>query len=171
MNRTAAAHAARGSRFLIESLSKLSILGSSVGPGRSPSGVFFSDISVSTSSFAPAPPLLRPAGVSSSPAVRGARLPLRGADPAPEVDWGASRRGFAFPKDARSTARGSLSYYSLLITLLSKLAILVVDGGGLEYHSMAHSLAPAPLHSPGGSVLPSTPGPSLLRHQRSDVGS
>ena len=31
-----------------------------------------------------------------------------------------------------------------LITLLSKLAILVVDGGGPEYHSMAHSFAPAP---------------------------
>ena len=47
----------RGALFLIESLTKLSILGSSVGPGRSPSGVFFSNISVSTSSFAPAPPL------------------------------------------------------------------------------------------------------------------
>ena len=77
MNRTAAAHTARGSLSYRVLISKLSILGSSVGPGRSLSGVFFSDISVSTSSFAPAPPLLRPAGISSSPALdaRGCPLP------------------------------------------------------------------------------------------------
>src|SRR5215212_7067756 len=74
LNRMAAAHTARGSLFLIESLSKLSILGSSVGPGRR-SGVHLLQQSVSY--VALLRPLLYSLGGSLLPSTPGPSLIVR----------------------------------------------------------------------------------------------